>query len=224
MKIKYLLLFFAQTCISQTPEVNQLGVNGEKAFMENNFLLAKEIYTNATNLDSENKDCWFNLGASELKLGETDNACEHFYKAYLLNDGEAIKVIKENCPNFKRDSIMWLNDVEENPKFTYKGKEFLLLEKGHISPKYIGFLIKELKKSKILMDKAIDRKISIQLSVSNSDTLNVKVLNITGDRKDVEAIVGEIISTFKNAFTYISAKNKGVKVDLWEKWALPITF
>lgn len=71
--------------------LNQLLIEGEKAFVENNFVFAKEIYSKATSLDMKNKDCWFNLAVSELKLGENENACGHFYQAYLLNDGEALK-------------------------------------------------------------------------------------------------------------------------------------
>lgn len=57
-------------------------IDGEKAFLGNDFLLVKEIYTKKLNLDDENKTLWYNLGASELKLGENDNACEHFIKLF----------------------------------------------------------------------------------------------------------------------------------------------
>jgi hypothetical protein len=57
MKMQLLLLLITQICISQNNEVNQLIIDGEKAFFENNFLLAKEIFTKATTLDSRNKDC-----------------------------------------------------------------------------------------------------------------------------------------------------------------------
>lgn len=122
IKLKFFFLLFTQICTSQNGEIPQLMVDGEKAFLENDFLLAKEIYIKATDLDAKNKDCWFNLAASELKLQENDNACEHFYQAYLLNDGEAVKIIKENCPDFRKGSIMSLNNVEEKPKFIYGKK------------------------------------------------------------------------------------------------------
>ncbi|KAF2508400.1 hypothetical protein EYY60_14820 [Flavobacterium zhairuonense] len=152
------------------------------------------------------------------------NACEHFYQAYLRGDGEALQLIKTNCPNFRNGSVMSLNDVEEKPKFIYNGKEYLLFEKNQINPKYINFLRGELKKSRIISDKAIGRNTYVHFSITNADSLNVKIVNVTGDQKDAGIIKQEIISIFTKSFTYISAKNKGVNVELWEKWSLPITF
>lgn len=223
MKIKLLLLFFTQVCISQTSGVKKILLDGEKVFFENNFLKAKEIFTKATNLDSKNKDCWYGLAVSELKLGEEDNACEHFYQAFLLYDNTAIESIKEYCPNFRKGAIMYLNEVDEKPKYIYRGKEYLLFVNNDINPNYTNLLIRKFKESKILMHKA-KGKIHLQLQISNSDTLDVKFLKSTGDQKDDEIIEKEILSIFNTIATYVSARNKGVNVDLWNKWALPIDF
>jgi hypothetical protein len=150
MKLKFLLFLIPQICISQSDTIKQLMIDGEKAFLENNFSLAKEIYTKATDLNAKNKDCWFNLAASELKLQESNNACEHFYQAYLLNDGEALKLIKENCPDFRNGSIMSLNEVEEEPKFIYGKKEYLLIVDNSLNPKYSSILMRRLKFSTIM--------------------------------------------------------------------------
>lgn len=223
-KLNLLLLFFTQICISQTSEIDQLMINGEKAYLNNNFLLAKEIYTKATNLNPDDKNCWYNLAGSELKLEENDNACEHFYQAYLLNDGEALDLIKHNCPNFRNGSIMSLNDVEEKPKFIYKGKEYLFFENGSINPKYTNLLIRRFKESKILVQNA-KGKVFLQFKISKSDTLDLKVISVRGgDQNDTEIVKKEILSILSNIVTYVSAKNKGVNVDLWDKWILTIDF
>lgn len=220
MKFGFLLL--TQICISQTIEVNQLLIEGENAFAENNFLLAKEIYTKATNLSVKNKDCWFNLGASELKLEENDNACEHFYQAYLLNDGEAFKVIKENCPNFRNGSIMSVSDVEEKPKFIYKKEEYLLIEGDNLNSKYTSLLTKRLKSSKIMSK--YKGSVSVQFKVNNSDGLDIKMLRVSGDPKEAEIIKKEMLSIINDLVVYVSAKNNGVRVDLWDKWFFTLNF
>lgn len=165
MKTKLLFLIFTQIGISQTSDVKQLLIDGEKAFVEDNFLLAKEIYTKVINLDKENKDGWFNLGAVELKLEENHNACENFYQAYLLNDGEVVKIIKENCPNFRNGSIMSINDVTEKPKFIYKGKEYLFIVNDQLNPKYCNLINRELKSLKKLMK--YEGRIIIQFQINN---------------------------------------------------------
>lgn len=220
---KFFFFLFTQICVSQNSELSKLIQDGEKAFTENNFLLAKDIYTKAVNLDSNNKNYWYNLAASELKLGDNENACEHFYQAFLLNDSEALTVIKENCPNFRNGAVMSINDVEEKPKFIYKNKEYFFIDKNDISQKYLSLLHKELKNSKIVSEKAV-KKIYIQLAINKNDTIDVNILKVIGDEKSVAIVKEEILSIFNNLVTYVSAKNKGINVDLWEKWNLPITF
>ena len=224
MKLKILmLLFISQIGISQNIELNKLIEEGNNAFSVSNFVLAKVTYTKATNIDSSNKDLWYNLAASELNLGEKDNACEHFYKAYLLNDGEALKNIKEYCPNFRNGTIMSLVDVEEKPKFIYEGKNYLLIENNSLNSLYLKILTKEFKKSKILKEK-VKGKIYVQIGINENNAFSGKVYKVGAEDKDVEIVKMEIMSILKNMVTYISAKNKGVNVDLWDKWALPINY
>lgn len=222
MRTKLLLLFITQICISQTIEVDQLLIEGEKAFVEKNFVLAKEIYSKATNLDMKNKDCWFNLAASELKLEENENACEHFYQAYLLNDGEAVKIIKENCPNFRNGLIMSIDDVEEKPKFIYGKKEYLLIVDNTLNPKYRSILMSRLKFSTIMSQ--YKGQVSILFKMNSLNGLVVQILRISGDQKEAERIKKEILSILKNLVPNVSAKNKGVNVDLWEKWLVNFNF
>ncbi|SNR60620.1 hypothetical protein [Flavobacterium sp. ov086] len=222
IKLNLLFLLFCQIGISQTNVIDGLMIEGEKAYLDNNFLLAKEIYTKVTNLDSENKNGWYNLAGSELKLEENENACEHFYQAYLLNDGEALKLIKYNCPDFRNGSIMSINDVDEKPKFIYKKEEYLLIIDNSLNPKFSSLLMGRLKFSTIMSK--YKGQASVQLQINNLNDLDVKILRVSGNQKEAEKIKKEILSVFKNLVTYVSAKNKGVNVDLWEKWSLTLNF
>jgi len=222
MKFKLLLLVFTQVCISQTREIDELMINGEKAYSERDFLLAKEIYTKVTIHNPKNRDGWYNLGASELELGEDENACENFYQAFLLNDGEALPLIKKHCPNFRNGSIMSLEDVEEKPKFIYKEKEYPLFEKNDINPKFTQILIRKFKSSRLLYENYRGR-LYVQFKITAKDSIDLRILGLHGDEKKVKAIENEINFIFNDMVKYVSAKNKGVNVDLWEKWSLPIT-
>ncbi|MFH6987489.1 tetratricopeptide repeat protein [Flavobacterium collinsii] len=220
--MKYLLLFVVQICVSQNLEVNQLLIDGEKAFLANDFLLAKKIYTSATNIDSKNRNCWFNLGACELKLQETDNACEHFYQAYLLNDSEAVKIIKENCPDFRNGEIMSFYDVEEKPKFIYGKKEHLLIIGNSLNPMYRSVLTSRLKFSTIMSQ--YKGQVSIRFKINKLDGLDVEIVRVSGNQKEAEKIKKEILSILNDLVIYVSAKNKGVNVDLWEWWIFSLNF
>ena len=50
------------------------------------------------------------------------------------------------------------------------------------------------------------------------------MLKVTGNQEDVSAVKDEVIAVFKNAASYILAKNKGVNLELWERWAIILSF
>jgi tetratricopeptide (TPR) repeat protein len=225
MKQTLLFLLITQITFCQNNELSKLLEEGGKAFTENNFLLAKEIYTNAAELFPGNKDSWYNLAATELNLGENDNACEHFYKVYLLNDSSVVKNIKEYCPNFRNGTIMSYEDVEEKPKFIFEEKEYLLFENNNLNQVYLNVLIKKMKKSNILSEKLKGKgKVFVQIVITKQGIFNGKIIRTGADEKDAEIVKIEIMSILRNMVTYIPAKNKGENVDIWEKWTLPIDF
>jgi len=199
-------LFLAQICISQTNEIDELMAKGEKAYLNNDILLAKEIYIKVTDLNPQDKNCWYNLAISELKLGDNNNACEHFYQAYLLSDGEALTLIKQKCPNFRNGSIMSLDDVEEKPKFIYDNKEYLLVVRNSLSRRFANLAKARLKKIEVLAK--YKGRIFIQFQMGNVDVLNIKKIIVTGDQEEAEIVKKEILSVLDNFVTYISAKNK----------------
>ncbi|KAF2335011.1 tetratricopeptide repeat protein [Flavobacterium daemonense] len=215
------IFFFIQNGFSQTKEIDELMANGEKAYSENKFLLAKEIYSKVTNVIPNDKNGWYNLGASELELGDNENACEHFYQAFLLNDGEALKLIKTHCPNFRNGSIMSIEDVEEKPKFVYKGKEYLLIENNNINPKFTQILVRKFQSSRFLYDN-FRGHLLVRFTVTANDSLSLEIIRVEGDEKKRPAIKAEINSIFNTMVKYVSAKNKGVNVDLFEKWGIPL--
>ncbi len=218
-----LFLFFSQIAISQNATIIKLIEDGNQAFSENNFALAKEKFEKASTLDDNNKDIWYNLAAAELSLGEKDNACEHFYKSYLSGDGEALKSIKEYCPNFRNGTIMSVDDADEKPKFIYKEKEYPLIENNNLNPLYLKILVKECKKS-IILNKNIHRKIYIQIAVNTNNEFSGKVIKVLSENENDERIKTEILSILENMVTYVSAKNRGKTVDIYEKWSIPLTF
>ncbi|RUT71805.1 hypothetical protein D0817_03725 [Flavobacterium cupreum] len=226
MKIKFLFLFLTQICISQTPEVKQLLMDGEKAFLENNFLLAKEIYTKAVHLDAENKNCWYDLGVTELKLGENENACEHFYQAVLLYHEAAFEMMEKNCPDFRNGTVMFLKDVEEKPKFFYKDIEYELIVENDVNPLYKEILIKELESSKIIVQKVKERTpMRVVFRINKNNEIEVKVIEAHSEIKINHPVLQyEIAFVFSNMVRYVAAKNKGKEVDLWDKWILPLDF
>lgn len=216
-------MLFSQIGFSQNTDVNKLLIDGENAFSENNFNLAKNIYTNITTLDSSNKLAWYNLAISELKLGEQDNACEHFYKVYLLNDGGVLFDIKKYCPNFRNGTIVWLSDVDETPKFIYQENEYLLIDNKNINPVYLEILRKEVGKSRILKEKG-KGKIYMEVHINELGIFDGKVLKVGAKEEDEAIVKMEVLRIFRSMVSYSPAKHNGKSVNIWEKWALPIDF
>src|SRR5262245_59860324 len=73
----------------QTGVYNQ-GVN---YFMDGKFIDAIHSFTNAINLDSSDKDAFYNRGISYYKMGDIEKACNDWRHGYFLNDTLAITKI-----------------------------------------------------------------------------------------------------------------------------------
>lgn len=235
MRLYLFTLLFTQIAISQNNldksiEAEQLADKAIDALAEKKYALAKELYNKVIEINSNDKNIWFNLAIAELNLGENNSACEHLYKAYTLNDSEAAKLIMKYCPDFRNGTIKSINDVEVMPKFTYEGKEFPLFEKNNnfytLNPAYTKILAKEFKASKIAKEKIFGKvpRVIIEMTVNRYNVFDTKINIMGGKKEDEEIIKKEIQSILRYSVTYTSAKHKGVSVDLWEKFALPLSF
>lgn len=224
MKRYLFVLLFTQIAVSQTSELYKLPAEAYKALSDKNYALAKEIYTECTRQYPDNKLYWYNLAISEINLGENTNACEHLYKAYLLNEPKLKDAILELCPNFRNGTIVSINEVDVMPKFIYEGEEFPVFEGNYsLSPAYRKILIKEMKKSRILKGK-VEGIMVIQIMINRYGVFDGKVMKLNTAEKDVKIVKQEILSILRNMVKYIPAKKKGIDVDLWESHALPINF
>ena len=223
--MKYIIIFFfiTQFGFTQDNNINGLLQEGGQAYLNNDFIKAKEIYLKATQLSPKNKDGWYNLAAAELNLDEKENACEHLYKAYSLGDPKILDDIKRYCPNFRDGKIMSIHDVEEKPKFIYEGNEYELFENNLLNPLYLKILLKEIKKYPMLKNK-LNGKLMIEISINSANSFDGGIILIPAKEEDRKLAMMQIISIFKNVVTYKAAKNKGVNVELFEKPVLPLQF
>lgn len=196
---------------------NALLIRADSAFAIRDFKLAKELYSKAIVIDSLNKNAIYNLGASEYNLGEKDSACEHFYKVHLIGDKDILKTMKEFCPYFRNGTIMSMDNIDEKPKYIYKGKEYPLFENNLLNPDYLKFITRELKSSRILKNE-VKGKLFVVFSINKTGIFEAKILN-----KGTELVKMEVLRIFRS-LTYIPAKHNGKTVQLLEKWLLPLNF
>jgi hypothetical protein len=222
LKMRYFLLLLStsQLLFSQK-NVNDYKADANKAISENNVEIAKNIYKEIVMLEN-NKDNWFNLANLEFFLSEKDSACEHYYKAYLLNDVEAGKIMIEKCPDFRNGRIKSIYHVEEKPKFIYEEKVYEIFDGKNLNPQYEKIMVKALKKSKILNSQTI-RKIIIQIHISSSGFFDGKIFSV-GTQENFALVRQEIMNIFSNTVKYIPARNGGIAVEVYERWVLPINF
>ncbi len=221
MKLLIALLLFVQICLSQTTSLNKVLIDGEKAFVDKNYSEAKKYYLQAVLLDPKNRDALYNLAASELSLGETENACEHWYKLYLLGDASGVQYIKEFCPNFKEGSIVSVKELDKQPSFILDGKEYPLFEDGKINRIFLKALTHKLMRSKFLMSKVSGKNI-LQFKVNSKSELECDMIRIGAAEKDRQFVKAEFISIMKSLVTYVAATKNGKAVDYWERHNLPL--
>lgn len=220
MKKIILLSLFFQLSFAQT--TTNLLIEADKAFLANKFDLAKTIYKKVTEQDSLNNKAWFNLAATELNLGENENACNHLYKSYTLKNQEAGPLIKQYCVEIKNGTIMSLKDVDEKQKFVLDSKvEILFNDNGTLNNKYLNILTKEIKKSKMLY-RNVKGKVFITFHINKNGQFDGEILRI--DSKNDPEIKDEIVKIFKSIVIYKPAIYKGRAVETWDKVVLPLDF
>jgi len=220
--IPFILIY--QISLSQNVEVNKLLMDGDKAFLTNDYQSSKEKYRNATVLDSLNKKAWYNLAASELNLGENEIACEHLYKSYELENQDASALIKQYCGEIKYCPKMFLNDVDEQASFITDNQKLPLMINNNLNPVYLQLLKKELRKSKILLRNAKGRTFLI-LNINKSGLFEGDVKRVeTVDESEKEKVKAEVLNILKTLVVYNPAKYKGKAVETWPKFGFTINF
>jgi tetratricopeptide (TPR) repeat protein len=197
--------------------------HGAKAFQIGDFTNAKINYLKSVQLYPNSRDNWYNLAVTELKLGETDQACEHFYKTYLLGDYQVVSDIKQFCPNFRNGSILSIEETTEKPKFISKGKYYDLFESKNFSKIYINLLTKALRRSSLYSYRIQpNAKLYVSLTINKNglSIIDIKFHNV--DNRNLDDLKTEISKTITEFVEYIPAKSNELSVDLWERWSLPI--
>lgn len=221
MKFIIALLFFVQIGFAQSTAVRNLLVAGEKAFSEQNYFQAKKYYSQAVVLDPTNKDGLYNLAAAELSLGESENACEHWYQAYLLGDHEGVKHITEFCPNFRDGSIVHLKDLDEGPKFISLGKEYPLFVDAGLNPVFVTILKKRFDHSHKLKKLKGQSKIIFRISKENEFICDI--IRVGANAVDSGEMKRMLQTLMKSLVVYVAATKDGKPVDYWYGHVLPLT-
>ena len=216
------IILFSQILFSQKSKIDILLNEGAIAFNNNDFVLAKDIFSRIISIDSINKDAIFNLGVSELQLGENEKACQNFYKLYLLKDIGVIELILEYCPDLKKGEIISSKIVDELPKFIFKGETYPIVENKSLNKTYQRILTEKLKDSRIL-GYNLKGNFSIQISVNKFNQFNGNI-KFTNEEDNKEYIRQEIFSIVSNIVPYICAKENGKNIEIWEIIYLPIIY
>ena len=223
MKNIIILLICCNFINAQNDIKNINSEQGAQAYQRGDFLNAKISYLKSVELYPKNVDNWYNLAATELQLLETEQACEHFYEAYLLGDYKVVSDIKQFCPNFRNGLIVSIDEATEKPKFTHNSKTFDLFEGKVFNKIYIKLLTTALRKSSLFSNRIQpNEKLYIGLTVNKNGLSITDIRFHNVENQNLDKLKTEITKIITEFVQYIPAKNNESPVDLWEKWSLPI--
>ena len=220
MKYLLLLVFFAQIGFAQNTATERLLIAGQRAFVGQDYLLAKKIYSQALVLNPKSRDVLYNLAATELSLGEAEKACEHWYQLFLSGDSSGVEHIKEFCPDYFKGKIVPFSELDEKPKFIFRGKEHPLFVDKDLNPIYLSAFIKRFSNSSYLNKaKGISR---ISFKVNKESKLECYVYAVGAKAVDAKETREVIESFMRTLVVYIAGKKDGQAVDYFEHHSLPI--
>ena len=220
MKFILPFLLFAQLCLSQNTPLERLLSAGQRAFVGQDYSLAKKIYLQALVINPTSRDGLYNLAASELSLGETEDACAHWYQLYKQGDSSGVTHIKEFCPDFFTGKVLPFAELDEKPKFIYRGKEhFLFVDKG-LNPIYLSAFLKRFNHSNYLNKlNGISR---ISFKVNKDSKLDCYVYSVGAKAADAKEMKEVIESFMRTLVVYVAGRKDGQAVDYFEQHSLPI--
>lgn len=220
--ITIILFIFTSITYSQNSEIDKLLITGDEAYLKNDFESAKRIYYHVTQLDSLNKKAWFNLAASELNIGDNENACEHLFKSYTLKNRESINLLKQYCTDNDKYIIMSIKDIDQKPKFIYKGETIPLFAENNLNQKYLEILVEEVRSSNIL--KKVKGKAFVEFHINRKGKFDGKIIRFDAPEEYRKPIEMKLLQIFSNTVVYTPAMHKGKVVEFENTFMLPIDF
>lgn len=220
MKLLLGLLLFAQIGFSQNTPLDRLLTAGQRAFTGQDYILAKKIYSQALALNPKNRDVLYNLAATELSLGESEKACDYWYQLFMTGDKSGVEHIKEFCPDYFKGKVLPFSELDEKPKFIYRGKEHPLFVGKDLNPIYRTAFIKRFSHSNYLNKlEGISR---IGFKVNKESKLECFVYSVGAKAADADEMREVMESFMRTLVVYIAGKKDGEAVDYFETHSLPI--
>ncbi|BAO56276.1 tetratricopeptide repeat protein [Nonlabens marinus] len=215
-----LLIFFVLVeGNAQKAQIDQLMLEGNQAFQQADFQTAKSKFKAIVEKEPLNKTALFNLGALELNLGNQNGGCTWLQKAYSAGDSGSFELIKTYCNGVIESEAMFSTDVDEMPKFKYKGQweEFRIGNK--INPKYTKLFQYAFRSYDEL--KPVRGVIMVFQDVDNSGNIHIQTDDQQLTLKQIE-ILQEI---FETTTSYKPATYKGINRTLKDRGILvPLSF
>jgi hypothetical protein len=189
-------------------------------FYKNNDLKsARNEFLAIYQIDSLNKDAVYNLGVTNLNLGNEEEAINYFQKGVKLRDRESDDVLKVKLKKkIEYADFMHYDDVTELPKYIYKKQTLDLIEKKGLNEKFKSVLQKEIIKSKVIRRTHFEGKLYLNLEIDKRGNLICVILNESGNHE----LNKEIKRIIEGSAKFVPGKYDDKEVGVWG-WVLPLT-
>ena len=212
-----MILLFSLRCLCQTEETVAIYQEGDKAFQNQDFEKAKNIYSNLTKIDSLNNKPWFNLGVVELTIGNIEAGCGCIKRAHSLLHKETEKILSDYCSDY----YVFFDQLEIKPKFKYQKKEYpLFISKNELNPKFLKIFQSKIKSSKQLETALNKGPIFLKIKMTTIG-LQSEVKRMAGSQAEIQS-TNRVISEIFGDFEFIPGRFRDRVVEILESWMFPI--
>lgn len=214
-----LLLLIIPSLKAQLNQVDSIQQLASTCFQNNDFVNAKTQFEKIIRFDSVNVDALYNLGVVNLKLNDKPIAIRYFQKAVTLRDRESAKILKETL-NQKIDysDFMHTDDVDKQPTFVYKDKEYPLMDQYGLNSKLVANISSGLKKSHLIKSSNFSGRIIVQIEIDKTGKLICTIKKGSGtDNIDLE-----IKQLIENSGQFHPGVYQNRNVGVWA-WTMPVS-
>jgi tetratricopeptide (TPR) repeat protein len=206
-----LSILLAKPGFSQETQIDSLKNISIQFLQEGNLKKAQAGFERILELDSLVVDAMFNLGVLNSMLDNHDKAIFFFQKCVKHRDREAAQILKETYKlPIEYSDIMHIEDVDLLPKFTFKGKEYNLLDGNNFHENFFKLMQDAFKNSQIIKRSRFSGTIFLEIEIDKEGNIKSQIMRSSNDLNLDKEIMSKIESLTSLIPARYEEKNVGV--------------
>lgn len=208
---------------------------GKTAYELQHFTEAQTIFTDLKKDDPTNPNYNLYLGLIDVNVNNGENACNLFKSAYTYNNQTSKNLIRRYCNDVREQKLVFLDEVEQQPKFTFNEQVHELFYLKEVTAKsgdkFYGFTTDNMfypiiKNNYFKTNNKIAKSYKNVIVTFTFTKNGIKILSVVNrdTKKVLDATVSNYFTEiFNKNMSYSPALVNNQSVNLFNTFSIPIS-